>query len=119
MFEGSADFQVGEELLHATRGSAFTSRRESRIKVTSKEGVRMLMIYSPAGTEGMFADMHFARLLGSGAMLWSVRNSRGRPVNAPAAFIHPCRPTVARTEAGRHSAACNPCRSFRRSAKDR
>lgn len=58
MFEGSADFQVGEELLHATRGSAFTSRRESRIKVTSKEGVRMLMIYSPAGTEGMFADMH-------------------------------------------------------------
>src|SRR5512139_1888000 len=25
-------------------------------------------------------------------MLW--RNSRGRPKNAPAAFIHPCRPTV-------------------------
>lgn len=28
-------------------------------------------------------------------MLW--RNSRGRPKNAPAAFIHPCRPTVAKT----------------------
>ena len=27
-------------------------------QVTSKEGVRMLMIYSPAGTEGMFAAMH-------------------------------------------------------------
>jgi bifunctional non-homologous end joining protein LigD len=27
-------------------------------------------------------------------MLWRVRNSRGRPSNAPAAFIHPCRPTV-------------------------
>jgi len=27
-------------------------------------------------------------------MLW--RNSRGRPVNAPAAFIHPCQPTVAK-----------------------
>ena len=26
-------------------------------------------------------------------MLW--RSSRGRPVNAPAAFIHPCQPTVA------------------------
>jgi hypothetical protein len=26
--------------------------------VTSNEGVRMLMIYSPAGTEGMFAAMH-------------------------------------------------------------
>ena len=28
-------------------------------QVTSKDGVRMLMIYSPAGTEGMFAEnMH-------------------------------------------------------------
>src|SRR5512137_2013713 len=27
-------------------------------------------------------------------MLWRVRNSRGRPKNAPAAFIQPCRPTV-------------------------
>jgi ATP-dependent DNA ligase len=24
------------------------------------------------------------------------RNSRGRPINAPAAFIHPCRPIVAK-----------------------
>jgi ATP-dependent DNA ligase len=28
------------------------------------------------------------------AMLWRVRNSRGRLKNAPAAFIEPCRPTV-------------------------
>jgi hypothetical protein len=27
-------------------------------------------------------------------MLW--RNSRGRPLNARAAFIHPCQPTVAK-----------------------
>jgi hypothetical protein len=27
-------------------------------------------------------------------MLW--RSSRGRPLNAPAAFIHPCQPIVAR-----------------------
>jgi hypothetical protein len=27
-------------------------------------------------------------------MLSRVRNSRGRPINAPAAFIHPCRPIV-------------------------
>ena len=26
--------------------------------------------------------------------MWRVRNSRGKPKNAPAAFIHPCRPTV-------------------------
>jgi hypothetical protein len=24
-------------------------------------------------------------------MLWRVRNPRGRPLNVPAAFIHPCR----------------------------
>src|SRR4029077_20322923 len=29
-----------------------------------------------------------------GGMLW--RTSRGRPLNAPAAFIHPCQPTVAK-----------------------
>jgi bifunctional non-homologous end joining protein LigD len=28
-------------------------------------------------------------------MLWRERNSRSRPINAPPAFIHPCRPTVA------------------------
>jgi hypothetical protein len=29
-------------------------------------------------------------------MLWRVRNARGRPLNAPAAFIHPCQPIVAK-----------------------
>jgi bifunctional non-homologous end joining protein LigD len=29
-------------------------------------------------------------------MLWRVRNSRGRPKSAPAAFIRPCRPTVSK-----------------------
>src|SRR5262245_29038172 len=29
-------------------------------------------------------------------MLQRVRNRRGRPLNAPAAFIHPCRPIVAK-----------------------
>src|SRR5262245_39501727 len=29
-------------------------------------------------------------------MLWRVRNLRGRPLNAPAAFIHPCQPIVAK-----------------------
>jgi hypothetical protein len=32
-------------------------------------------------------------------MLWRVRNSRGRPKNAPAAFIHSCRPKVRRSAA--------------------
>src|SRR5262245_8449351 len=29
-------------------------------------------------------------------MLWRVRNSRGRPLIAAAAFIHPCQPNVAK-----------------------
>jgi bifunctional non-homologous end joining protein LigD len=29
-------------------------------------------------------------------MLWRMRSSRGRPLNAPAAFILPCQPTVAK-----------------------
>ncbi|MGA7025465.1 MAG: DNA ligase [Pseudolabrys sp.] len=29
-------------------------------------------------------------------MLWRVRNSRGKPSNAPAAFINPCQPIVAK-----------------------
>ena len=29
-------------------------------------------------------------------MLWRMRSSRGRPSNAPAAFIHPCQPIVAK-----------------------
>jgi ATP-dependent DNA ligase len=40
------------------------------------------------------ADMkHTSRDFGIGA--WRVRNSRGRPTNAPAAFIPPCQPSVA------------------------
>jgi ATP-dependent DNA ligase len=43
--------------------------------------------------------MPFAILFDSAyipTMLWRVRNSRGEAKNAPAAFIHPCRPTVAK-----------------------
>jgi bifunctional non-homologous end joining protein LigD len=36
----------------------------------------------------------FVRFAYIGGMLW--RNSRGRPLNGPAAFIHPCQPTVAK-----------------------
>jgi mannose-6-phosphate isomerase-like protein (cupin superfamily) len=58
VFEGSADFQVGDELFHAGRGSCVHIPPGVPHQVTSKEGVRMLMIYSPAGTDGMFAAMH-------------------------------------------------------------
>jgi mannose-6-phosphate isomerase-like protein (cupin superfamily) len=58
VFEGSADFQVGADLFHASKGSCIHIPPGVPHQVTSKDGVRMLMIYSPAGTEGMFADMH-------------------------------------------------------------
>jgi mannose-6-phosphate isomerase-like protein (cupin superfamily) len=58
IFDGSADFQVGDELFLATKGSCVHIPPGVPHQVTSREGVRMLMIYSPAGTEGMFAAMH-------------------------------------------------------------
>ena len=58
IFEGSAEFQVGDELFEAEPGSCVHIPPGVTHQVTSTEGVRMLMIYSPAGTEGMFAAMH-------------------------------------------------------------
>jgi mannose-6-phosphate isomerase-like protein (cupin superfamily) len=58
VFDGGADFQVGDELFHATKGSCVHIPPGVPHQVTSKDGVRMLMIYSPAGTEGMFAAIH-------------------------------------------------------------
>jgi mannose-6-phosphate isomerase-like protein (cupin superfamily) len=58
VFDGSADFQVGDELFRADKGSCVHIPPGVPHQVTSKDGVRMLMIYSPAGTEGMFAEMH-------------------------------------------------------------
>ncbi len=58
VFDGSADFKVGDALYHAKKGSCVHIPPGVPHQVTSRDGVRMLMIYSPAGTEGMFAAMH-------------------------------------------------------------
>jgi mannose-6-phosphate isomerase-like protein (cupin superfamily) len=58
VFDGAAEFKVGEEVYEATRGSCVHIPPGVPHQVTSPGGVRMLMIYSPAGTEGMFAAMH-------------------------------------------------------------
>jgi|SRR5512132_1022318 hypothetical protein len=54
--------------------------------------------------EGGPATVHLLHLgrppYNSGMVL---RSSRGRPLNAPAAFIHPCRPIVAKQPLSRHS----------------
>ena len=58
VFEGSAVFQVGGICFTPVRVHASIFPPGVPHRVTSKDGMRMLMIYSPAGTEGMFADMH-------------------------------------------------------------
>lgn len=58
VFEGSAEFRVGEEVFLGEPGSCVHIPPGVPHQVTSKDGVRMLMVYSPAGTEGMFAAMH-------------------------------------------------------------
>jgi mannose-6-phosphate isomerase-like protein (cupin superfamily) len=58
IFEGSAEFRVGDELYQASKGSCVHIPPGVPHQVTAPNGVRMLMIYSPAGTEGMFAAMH-------------------------------------------------------------
>ena len=58
-------------------------------------------------------------------MLWRMRTSRGRPKSVPAAFIHPCRPTVAKqppqAPAGRmnSSTTATGCRSHVRDGRVR
>jgi len=58
IMEGSVDFQVGDEVFHATKGSCVHIPPGVPHQATSNDGVHMLMIYSPAGTEAMFAAMH-------------------------------------------------------------
>lgn len=58
VFDGSADFLVGEERVHAQKGACVHIPPGVTHQVSSTDGVKMLMIYSPAGTEGMFAAMH-------------------------------------------------------------
>jgi quercetin dioxygenase-like cupin family protein len=58
VMEGQVDFQVGDETFNGVPGSCIHIPPGIPHQATSKQGVRMLMIYSPAGTEGMFADMH-------------------------------------------------------------
>ena len=53
IFEGSADFQAGDDLFHGSVGSCVHIPPGVTHQVTSKDGVRMLMIYSPAGTAAM------------------------------------------------------------------
>ena len=55
--DGSGEFQLGEEVFHAKKGACVNIPPGVPHKVGSREGMRMLMVYSPPGLEGMMAAM--------------------------------------------------------------
>ena len=55
--DGSGEFQLGDEVFHAKKGACVNIPPGTPHKVGSKEGMRMLMVYSRPGLEGMMAAM--------------------------------------------------------------
>ena len=55
--DGSGEFQLGDAVIHAKKGACVNIPPGVPHKVGSKEGMRMLMVYSPPGLEGMMAAM--------------------------------------------------------------
>ncbi len=58
VIEGSGEFLVGDEMFHAKAGSCINIPSGVPHRVGSKAGMRMIMIYSPPGLEGMMKAMH-------------------------------------------------------------
>lgn len=56
--EGSGEFLVGDELFHAKQGSCINIPPGVPHRVGSKAGMRMLMVYTPPGLEGMMRAMY-------------------------------------------------------------
>jgi mannose-6-phosphate isomerase-like protein (cupin superfamily) len=55
--DGAGEFQLGDQVFHAKKGACVNIPPGVPHKVRSKEGMRMLMVYSPPGLEGMMAAM--------------------------------------------------------------
>jgi mannose-6-phosphate isomerase-like protein (cupin superfamily) len=58
VMEGSGDFLVGDDTFHADTGACVHIPPGVAHQVSSKNGMRMLMVYSPAGIGAMFAAMY-------------------------------------------------------------
>jgi mannose-6-phosphate isomerase-like protein (cupin superfamily) len=58
VIEGSGEFEVGDEIFYANAGSCVNIPPGVAHRVGSKGGMRMVMIYSPPGLEGMMKAMH-------------------------------------------------------------
>ena len=57
VIDGSGEFQLGDQTFHAKKGACVNIPPGVPHKVGSKEGMRMLMVYSPPGLEGMMKAM--------------------------------------------------------------
>jgi quercetin dioxygenase-like cupin family protein len=55
--DGVGEFQLGDQVYHAKKGACVNIPPGVPHKVGSKEGMRMLMVYSPPGLEGMMKAM--------------------------------------------------------------
>ena len=57
VIDGTGEFQLGEQVFHAKKGACVNIPPGVPHKVGSKDGMRMLMVYSPPGLEGMMKAM--------------------------------------------------------------
>ena len=55
--DGAGEFQLGDQVFHAKKGACVNIPPGVPHKVGSQEGMRMLMVYSPPGLEGMMKAM--------------------------------------------------------------
>ena len=58
----SGEFQLGDQVFHAKKGACVNIPPGVPHKVGSKEGMRMLMVYSPPGLEGMMKAMKASKI---------------------------------------------------------
>lgn len=57
VIDGSGEFQLGDQVFHAQKGACVNIPPGVPHKVGSRAGMRMLMVYSPPGLEGMMKAM--------------------------------------------------------------
>jgi hypothetical protein len=55
--DGAGEFQLSDQVFHAEKGACVNIPPGVPHEVGSREGMRMLMVYSPPGLEGMMAAM--------------------------------------------------------------
>src|SRR5262245_3199028 len=72
-----------------------------RITIVSTNRGRKILIEKEREEVGMASRFHVKTFSSSIQHQMFQHNSRGRPLNAPAAFIHPCQPIVAKQRDGR------------------